>query len=173
MTAAGRGIRNAFRNAVRTISVVLILGLAIGLSVVMLIAHHSVTGKIATTFSSIGNTVTIGPSGYPADGQPAKNLTTAELAPIANLHGVTSIDETLNGTAAPARTSLRPATFSPAVYFSGIDPAGEPGEHRRVGAQHRKRPCDLGHESGGRRHGRHGHGPGERAEGRLDLHCVR
>ena len=126
MTAAGRGIRNAFRNAVRTISVVLILGLAIGLSVVMLIAHHSVTGKIATTFSSIGNTVTIGPSGYPADGQPAKNLTTAELAPIANLHGVTSIDETLNGTAAPARTSLRPATFSPAVYFSGSTQPANP-----------------------------------------------
>ena len=126
MTAAGRGIRNAFRNAVRTISVVLILGLAIGLSFVMLIAHHSVAGKVATTLSSIGNTVTIGPSGFSAGGQPGKDLTTAELAPIAHLHGVTSIDETLNGTAAPAHTSLRPATFSPTVYFSGSTQPANP-----------------------------------------------
>ena len=131
MTAVGRGIRNAFRNAVRTISVVLILGLAIGLSFVMLIAHHSVTDKVATTLSSIGNTVTIGPSGFSAGGQLAKHLTTAEFAPIAHLHGVTSINETLTGTAEPrgktqnatpsasAHTSLRPGNFSPAVYFSG------------------------------------------------------
>jgi hypothetical protein len=91
---------------------VIILGLAIGLSFVMLIANHSVTGKIATTLSSIGNIVTIGLSGYPADGQLAKNLTTAELAPIAQLHGVTSIDEILNGTAAPSGTT-RNATRAP------------------------------------------------------------
>jgi putative ABC transport system permease protein len=99
MTTVGRGIRNAFRNAVRTISVVVILGLSIGLSFVMLTAYHSVTGKVATTLSSIGNTVTIGPPGYSAGGLLGKNLTTAELAPIAHLHRVTSIDESLNGAA--------------------------------------------------------------------------
>jgi putative ABC transport system permease protein len=119
MTAAGRGIRNAFRNAVRTISVVLILGLVIGLSFVMLIADHSVTGKVATTLGSIGNTVTITPPAFSAGGQPGKNLTTAELAPIAHLRGVTSTDETLNATAGPVRTSLRPGNVSPAVYYSG------------------------------------------------------
>jgi putative ABC transport system permease protein len=99
MTTAGRGIRNAFRNAVRTISVVVILGLSIGLSFVMLAAHHSVTDEVATTLSSIGNTVTIGPAGYSAGGPLGTNLTTAELAPIARLRGVTSIDESLNGAA--------------------------------------------------------------------------
>lgn len=68
MTTTGRGVRNAFRNAVRTISVVVILGLSIGLSFVMLAAHHSVTDKVATTLSSIGNTVTIGPPGYVVGG---------------------------------------------------------------------------------------------------------
>jgi putative ABC transport system permease protein len=131
MTAAGRGIRNAFRSAVRTISVVVILGLVIGLCFVMLIANRSVSGEVATTLSSIGNTVAISPPVYSAGGQPGKNLTTAELAPIAHLHGVTSLDETLKGTAesrgqtqsatpsASVHTSLRPANFSPAVYFSG------------------------------------------------------
>jgi len=110
-------MRNAFRNAVRTISVVVILGLAIGLSFVMLIANRSVTDKIAATLSSIGDTVTISPPGYSAGTQLGKNLTTAELAPIAHLHGVTSIDEVLHG--APARTSLRRGNPGRAVYFSG------------------------------------------------------
>ena len=68
MTTVGRGIRNAFRNAVRTISVVVILGLSIGLSLVMLTARHGVSDKVATTLSSIGNTVTIGPPGYAVGG---------------------------------------------------------------------------------------------------------
>src|ERR1017187_1733925 len=131
MTIVGRGIRNAFRNAVRTISVVVILGLAIGLSFFMLIAHHSVTDEVATTLSSIGNTVTIAPPVYSVGGQLGKNLTTAELAPIAHLHGVTSFDEVLSGTAEPrgktknatpsasVHTSLRPGNFSPTAYFSG------------------------------------------------------
>jgi putative ABC transport system permease protein len=132
MTAAGRGIRNAFRNAVRAVSVVVILGLAIGLGFVMLIANRSVAGKVATTLSSIGNTVTIGVPGNPAGGQPGRNLTTAELAPIAHLHGVTGIDETLHGAAEPrgrtqtARTSLRPAGLTPAVYFSGSTQPANP-----------------------------------------------
>jgi putative ABC transport system permease protein len=131
MTAVGRGIRNAFRNAVRMISVVLILGLAIGLSFVMLIASHSVAAKVATTLSAIGNTVNIGLPGYPTGLQLGKQLTIAELAPVAHIHGVTSIDEILSAAAQPrgktqnaapsasARTSLRPVNLSPAVYFSG------------------------------------------------------
>jgi putative ABC transport system permease protein len=120
------------------ISVVVILGLAIGLSFVMLIANHSVTDKVATTLSSIGNTVTIGVPGNSVGGQLGKNLTTAELAPIAHLHGVTSIDEILSGTAEPrgkmhnatpsasARTSLRPSNLSRAVYFSGSTQPANP-----------------------------------------------
>jgi putative ABC transport system permease protein len=128
-TAAGRGVRNAFRNAVRTVSVVVILGLAIGLCCVMLIARHSVSGQVAATLGSVGNTVTITPPLLSAGGQPVKNLTTAELAPIAHLSGVASIDETLNSTS--ARTSLRPAGAGPAVYFSG---STQPANPLNIGA---------------------------------------
>jgi putative ABC transport system permease protein len=99
MSILGRGIRNAFRNRTRTVSIVLILGLAIGLSFVMLIAHRSVNAKAATALSSIGNTVTVGPPGYAAGTLLGKFLTTSELAPIAHLHGVTGVDEYLNGAA--------------------------------------------------------------------------
>lgn len=107
MTTLGRGFRNAFRNAVRTTSVVVILGLSIGLTFVMLAARHSVTGKVATTMSSIGNTVTIGPAGYAAGLQLGKNLTAAELAPVSRLRWVTSLDESLNGAAQTIGASHR------------------------------------------------------------------
>ena len=97
MSVAGRGIRNAFRNATRTVSITLILGLAIGLAFVMLIAHRAVGNKASTALSSVGNTVTIGPPGYSAGGKLGKFLTRAELAPIARLHGVAGINESLNG----------------------------------------------------------------------------
>ena len=160
MTTLGRGIRNAFRNAVRTTSVVLILGLAIGLSFVMLIAQRSVTNEVATTLSSIGNTVTIGPPpGYSAGGQLGKNLTTAELAPIAHLHGVTSIDEILRGTTKPrGKTTERHALLGPQIVaperserhavLLRIYAADEPGEHWGVDAEHRERPGDFGHDLG-------------------------
>jgi putative ABC transport system permease protein len=97
MSIVNRGIRNAFRNATRTVSIVLILGLAIGLAFVMLIAQRTVGAKVSTTLGSVGNTVTIGPPGYSAGGQLGQFLTSAELAPIARLHGVTGLDESLNG----------------------------------------------------------------------------
>ena len=99
MSVADRGIRNAFRNRTRTVSIMLILGLAIGLAFVMLIAHRAVGKNASTALSSVGNTVTIGPPGYSAGGQLGKFLTTAELAPIARLHGVTGLDEYFNGAA--------------------------------------------------------------------------
>jgi putative ABC transport system permease protein len=99
MSIASRGIRNAFRNATRTVSIVLILGLAIGLALVMLIAHRAVDEKASTALSSVGNTVNIGPPGFSAGGQLGKFLTSAELAPIARLPGVTSLNEYFNGAA--------------------------------------------------------------------------
>ncbi len=98
MSILGRGIRNAFRNATRTVSMVLILGLVIGLASVMLAAHRAVGEKTSTALSSVGNTVTIGPPGYSAGGPLGKFLTSAELAPIARLHGVTGINEMIGGT---------------------------------------------------------------------------
>jgi putative ABC transport system permease protein len=138
MTTVGRGIRNAFRNAVRTISVVLILGLSIGLSFVMLTARHSVTDKVATTLSSIGNTVTIGPPGYSLGGQLGKNLTTAELAPIARLHGITSIDESLNGAAQTVGKAHNPPCPKGAICHRS-----EGHHHLNLGSTSLKSPMTL------------------------------
>jgi len=97
MSIFGRGIRNAFRNVTRTVSIAAILGLVTGLAFVMLVAHRAVGEKASTALSSVGNTVTVGPAGYSAGGLLGQFLTSAELAPIARLHGVTGVDESLNG----------------------------------------------------------------------------
>jgi len=112
MSILRRGIRNAFRNATRGVSIVLILGLAIGLAFVMLVAHRSVGEKTSTALSSVGNTVTIGPPGYSAGGQLGKFLTSGELAPIARLQGVTGINESLNGAAKASNLPPSSATGS-------------------------------------------------------------
>ncbi len=42
MSVLSRGVRNAFRSPARTVAIVVILGLSIGLSFVMLVGHKSV-----------------------------------------------------------------------------------------------------------------------------------
>ena len=122
----------------RTISVVLILGLTIGLSFVMLAARHSVTAKVATTLGSIGNTVTIGPPGYAAGGLLGKDLTTARLAPIARLHGVTGIEESLNGAANTLGTSHNPCPKGAKCHGSSSG-----GHHIKLGSTSLKSPMSL------------------------------
>jgi putative ABC transport system permease protein len=155
MTTVGRGIRNAFRNATRTVSIILILGLAIGLAFVMLIAQRSVSGKIASALSSVGNNVTIGPPGYSAGGPLGNYLTVAELAPIARLNGVTSIDESLNGAANTLGTTVKPPCPKGARCHSSGGSGGQllikPGwtslrspmslAARRVGLECEPKPC--------------------------------
>lgn len=89
------GMRNAFRNATRSLSIVIILGLSIGLSMVMLIAHQAVGKKIADVKSSIGNTITITPAGFNQFSSANNALTTTELKKVSSLAHVTNITETL------------------------------------------------------------------------------
>jgi putative ABC transport system permease protein len=101
MSVVGRGIRNAFRNATRTIAIIVILGLTIGLSFVMLIGHESVQNKIDATLASIGNTVNITPADDVAGSTVTRYLTTAELNEVAHLPDVANLDEALPGSGPP------------------------------------------------------------------------
>lgn len=101
-----RGVRNAFRNSIRTFSIVLILGLSIGLALAMLVARASVSTKIETVKSSIGNTITISPAGsrgFEGGGEP---LTTEQLASVAKVDHVTSVAQTLSDRLTSTNTNL-------------------------------------------------------------------
>ncbi len=102
-----RGIRNTFRNLIRTFSVVFILGLSIGLSLIMLISRSAVNDKINQTKSSIGNSVSIRPAGINGFEGGGNLLTTDQLKPVSSLPHVTSITETLNDRLTSTNTSLQ------------------------------------------------------------------
>lgn len=108
MNVATRGIRNAFRNATRTLSIVIILGLSIGLSMVMLIAHQAVDTKIATTLRSIGNTITIAPAGFVMGSDANNALTTSQLDKVQKLAHVTRLTETLRDHLQTEGTTSKP-----------------------------------------------------------------
>jgi putative ABC transport system permease protein len=145
VSVALRGVGNAFRNRTRTVAIVSILGLTIGLAFVMLTAQRSVSSKVATTLSSVGNTVTIGPPGFSAGGPLGKPLTTAEIAPIAHLHGVTGIDETLKGAATTIGTSHNPCPQGATCHVSGpgTGSGSAPSHHIKLGSTSLRSPMSL------------------------------
>jgi putative ABC transport system permease protein len=140
MSVVSRGVRNAFRNATRTIAIVVILGLTIGLSFVMLLGHESVQNKIDATLASIGNTVNIAPAGYVPGSTVTRYLTTAQLNEVAQLPYVANLDEALPGSVQPGgktdhraagAKALLPANPAGAVSFVGTN---EPADPVNVGA---------------------------------------
>ncbi|HVC36539.1 MAG TPA: FtsX-like permease family protein [Candidatus Dormibacteraeota bacterium] len=106
MNVVSRGIRNAFRNPVRTVAIVLILSLSIGLALSMLLARQTVDQKIQSVKNSIGNTIVISPAGvrgFEGGGNP---LTTSQLAKLTDLPHVTKLSESLNDRLTSSDTNL-------------------------------------------------------------------
>lgn len=109
MNGYARGVKNAFRNKVRTISIVLILGLSIGLALSMLVANQAVSNKIADVKSSVGNTVSISPAGargFEGGGDP---ITASDVAKVSSLTDVTSVTKTLSDRVTSDNSNLESA----------------------------------------------------------------
>ena len=91
-----RGIKNAFRNTIRTLSVTLILALSIGLALIMALSYQTVNAKIASVQSSIGNTITVTPAGAQGFSGGGNPLTEDNIATIKAVPNVVSVNESLN-----------------------------------------------------------------------------
>lgn len=94
MNTVSRGIRNAFRNGIRTFSIVVILGLSIGLALSMLVARQAVNDKITSVKSLIGNTIAISPAGargFEGGGTPLTVAQATTVGAIAHVSHVTTI----------------------------------------------------------------------------------
>jgi putative ABC transport system permease protein len=102
-----RGIKNAFRNSVRTFSIVIILGLSIGLALTMLLSLQTVQQKIDNVKGSIGNFITVSPAGargFEGGGEP---LTTTDVASIEKTAHVISVTSIVDARLALSDTSLQ------------------------------------------------------------------
>ena len=110
MNALRRGVRNAFRNAMRSVGVVVILGVAIALSISMLIARDAVSAKISAVRSSTGNTITVSPAGF-FGGQGGGNpLSTAQITGLLSVPHVTAVQASLSERLSSTQTSLTSPT---------------------------------------------------------------
>jgi putative ABC transport system permease protein len=90
MSVVSRGVRNAFRNGLRTSAVVLILAISIGLSLSMLVASKAVEARIAQLKTEVGRTIVINPAGsqgFQGGGEP---LTEDDLNAVKNVSQVES-----------------------------------------------------------------------------------
>ena len=99
----------------RTLSIVIIVALSIALSLSMLLAHQAVGQKISSVKSSVGNTVSISPAGvrgFEGGGNP---LTTAEVAKVAAVPHVVSVDESLSDRLTSSDTNLKSAVDAGAL----------------------------------------------------------
>lgn len=106
MGPINRGVRNAFRNAIRTFSIVIILGISVGLSITMLVARQAVQEKINTVKSSIGNTIAISPAGARGFEGGGEALTSDQMAVVKNITNISSVTQSLSDRLTSTNTNL-------------------------------------------------------------------
>ncbi|HEV7454442.1 MAG TPA: FtsX-like permease family protein [Candidatus Saccharimonadales bacterium] len=109
MNVVTRGIRNAFRNQIRTFSIVVILGLSIGMALAMLVARQAVTTKIASVKASVGNTVNVSPAGVRGFEGGGNALKAADIASLTKISHVTSVDQSLSDRLTTSNSTLQSA----------------------------------------------------------------
>ena len=96
MGVISRGIKNAFRNTVRSLSITFILALAIAMSLVMLLALKTVQSKIDGVKGSIGNVITVSPAGVRGFEGGGTLLATADGNTISALPNVAKTTKTIS-----------------------------------------------------------------------------
>lgn len=124
MNTITRGVRNAFRNMIRTGSLVLILGLSIGLIIAMLAARQAVSDKIDAVKSSVGNTISISPAGARGFEGGGEALTTELLDKVAATTHVTSVLKTLSDRMTTSQTNLVTAIEAGSLGQRGANNSG-------------------------------------------------
>jgi putative ABC transport system permease protein len=136
MGIISRGIKNTFRNIIRTISITLILAISIGLVLVMLLAHQTVQGKINDVKGSVGNTITVSPAGVRGFEGGGELLTDSDVNTISSIPHVSKTDQTLsdrltNGQNTSLQASLEPGSFGRRRQGEEQQPSeNQPGENR-------------------------------------------
>lgn len=106
MSPFSRGIRNAFRNATRSIAIIFIVGIAIGLSLTMLVARQAINTKINNINKSIGNTITINPAGVRGFSGGGNPLSQSQINSLISVKHVKSITEYLSDRLNSSKTNL-------------------------------------------------------------------
>jgi putative ABC transport system permease protein len=141
-------VKNAFRNVIRTASIVAILALTVALAVVMLLSRQAVQGRIRQVKGEIGTTVTVTPAGsrgFAGGGEP---LTAQQISTITSTAHVQSVAETLVDQVRTEGTQSfdrRGATTTTTNATTNLQSPIQPGAlGRRFGGDNGANPADNG-----------------------------
>jgi putative ABC transport system permease protein len=113
MSTVVRGVRNAFRNIIRTGGVTIILALSVGLALVMLLSLKTVQARITSVKQTIGNTISVSPAGargFDGGGEP---LTGADVTAVQGIAHVTAVTGTLGDRLTPATDTNLASAINP------------------------------------------------------------
>ena len=115
MSALRRGVRNAFRNTIRSVGVIVILAVAVALAISMLIARDAVDTKISSVRASTGTSITVTPKGFFGFQGGGTPLTNADVTKLTSLSDVSlvkaSLSERLRGTETSLVSAITPGSL--------------------------------------------------------------
>ncbi|NNN10067.1 MAG: hypothetical protein HKL85_12870 [Acidimicrobiaceae bacterium] len=128
MNALRRGVRSAFRNAMRSVGAVVILAVAIAQALSKIITRNEVSTQSNTVRDSTGNTITVGPTGFGSGvgsgGAPptnAQNTDHFKIPHVASVHALmaTRLSNALTNPSSP----IAAGTFGGIIISSPITTA--------------------------------------------------
>jgi putative ABC transport system permease protein len=121
-----RGIKNAYRNTIRTVSIVLILSISFGLALVMLLSVQAVNKRTASVSQSVGTTITVTPAGEQGFSGGGNPLTAADVTKIKGTKNVTSVvssvSDRLSNSSSSSNSNFGGGTGGTTSLKSSINP---------------------------------------------------
>jgi putative ABC transport system permease protein len=96
MSVITRGVRNAFRNGIRTASVVVLLGIASALALALLLANQAVKAKVTDLKKSAATTLTVRPAGSFGQEGGGEPLGTGDVTKLQSIAHVTAVGANLS-----------------------------------------------------------------------------
>jgi len=97
MSTVTRGARNAFRNPIRTASIIALLGISTALALALFLANQAMKTKITDLKASAATTLTVNAAGSVGGEGGGEPLTTADLAKVKSLSHVSEVGAMMSG----------------------------------------------------------------------------
>jgi putative ABC transport system permease protein len=123
VSATQRGVRNAFRRPGRTLAVIALVGLSVGLALSMAAAKSAVDAQVGVVRATTGTVLSISPSReggfFVGPGQPTPTLNESDLAKLADEPHVAHYSLDLQAQLPANGTSLQSAFEAPRGFAGG------------------------------------------------------
>lgn len=120
MGAVKRGIRNTFRNKMRTVGIIVILAVAIALSISMVIGRSAVDNRISQVQGHTADTLTItSAQGFQGFGGAGSSFPASDISKVTALAHVSSVASTYSSSLTPGTNTNLASPISSTGGFGG------------------------------------------------------